>query len=150
MLRPRSSDRTQLRSHLYLLLRFRDMHVWYRFFPPLWFSSGDIAPIFAHTTGLKKEKSHIKSWTCSRSEHSKKVYQGSIILSKSGWQKSRGNLCALSSPRENDWAGGNWSPPNTAELVGRITSPWGNRIFGGGKRSITNMMWMKIMDKHWI
>jgi hypothetical protein len=25
-------------------------------------------------------------------------------------------------------------------------SPWRNRMFGGGRRNVMNMMWMKIMD----
>jgi hypothetical protein len=31
--------------------------------------------------------------------------------------------------------------------VGGRTSPWRNRMFGGGRRNIRPMMWMKIMDK---
>jgi hypothetical protein len=56
MLRPRSSNRTQLRLHSHLLLRFRDMHVPYHVFPPLRFSCEDIVPTLGLTTGLAKKK----------------------------------------------------------------------------------------------
>jgi hypothetical protein len=40
---PCSSNMTEPRLHSYLFLRFRDIHVPYRLFPPLRFSCGDIA-----------------------------------------------------------------------------------------------------------
>jgi hypothetical protein len=59
MLQSRSANRTQLRLHSYLLLRFRDMNVIHHLYPPPCLFCGDIAPIFAKTTGLRKENWHI-------------------------------------------------------------------------------------------